>query len=127
MILKPGIDVFDQMQLIGIDWPVDVRIVFGDDDEKRFLELRERCAVLFGEVGPVERDNDDHMSNDVWYWSYREINKEFRKRLRTQFEFQRGRKRRYHMVIFLRHVSMARELGIDITHLKDRATRVAAR
>ena len=125
MLLKPGIDVFDQEWLIGIPWNVDVRMAFGDDDEKRFLDIRERCAVLFGEVGPAVRDEDDAMFNDMWFWSYREINKKFRKQLRSRFEFQRERKRKYQMVIVLRYWWMALELGIDLTHLTDRAIRVA--
>jgi hypothetical protein len=127
MLLKPGVYVFDQQPLLGLDWPADVRIVFDPKDEQKFLDLRERCAIRFGEVGPAIRDEDDVMSNDRWLWAYKEINKEFRKHLRTQFEFQRARKRRYHMMIVLRYVSMAHELGLDITHLKDHGVRVAVR
>ena len=106
--------IFYQAELIGIPWLADVRLCFERrKEEQAFRDLRERCAVLFGDVAPVKRD-DDVFINDSWCWACtgRRRSYLFDQELRLGFALSRYPSELDNMMIILRHRSMLTELGI---------------
>lgn len=101
--------IFHQERLLGFEWPADVRLVL---DEKQFIQIRNRCCELFGEVAPVDRDNDSIMTNDRWGWAVHGEKRTWGRKLRLGFALERALQIQYLNIIVLRHVSMLDELGI---------------
>lgn len=104
--------IFNQVQLLGIDWPADVRLVF--KGQRGFDLFRDRCSDAFGEVYPKERDCDWSMSNDQWAWAIhaRHTKRTWGRKLRLGFALERAEREVSQRVIVLRHRSMLSELGI---------------